>query len=51
MGDGGTMTEKVRALCMSLAYPHNFVMIHIGVCAALQVVITARGLVMAYAAT
>lgn len=32
----------VRALCMSLAYPHGYVMIHIGVCAASQVVISVR---------
>jgi hypothetical protein len=31
---------------MSLAYPHGYVVIHIGVCAALQVVISARGLGM-----
>ena len=46
MGDWGTIMGQERALCMSLAYPHGFVMIHIGVCAALQVVITARGLSM-----
>ena len=31
---------------MSLAYPHGYVVIHIGVCAALQVVVSARGLGM-----
>ena len=46
MGDGGAMTSQVRALCMSLACLHGYVMIHIGVCAALQVVIPARGLCM-----
>jgi hypothetical protein len=44
MGDRGAMTGQVRALCMSLACLHGYVMIHIGVCAALQVVIPAHGL-------
>ena len=38
------MTGQVCALCMSLACLHGYVMIHIGVCAALQAVIPARGL-------
>jgi hypothetical protein len=46
MGGWGAITGDVRALCMSLAYPRGFVMIHIGVCAALQAVITVRGLSM-----
>ena len=46
MGDGGAMTVHYYALCMSLTYPHGYVMIHIGVCAALQAAISARGLSM-----
>ena len=46
MGDGGAITGQERAPCMSLASLHNFVMIHNGVSAALQAVITARGLSM-----
>jgi hypothetical protein len=45
MGDGGAMTVQcARRVCCSLI--RMFVMIHIGVYAALQVVISARGLSM-----
>jgi hypothetical protein len=45
MADGGAIIV-LRAPCMSPSYPHVIVKIHIGMCAASQVVISARGLSM-----